>query len=260
MKQPRVMSPAKTDGAASNAPRTSSGVGLPLMASSLNAAVLQNMPQSKIWGTKVSKWTSMLSPPLQICTIAGAGHLIQTWTSELGKEVLLPDSVIQDAYSQFSGYDPKSGAGDDGAVLPGFLDYWASTGVGGHTINRYLALEPGNTAHIQIAVFAFGGCLVVLDLPLSAQSQNVWSVPPQGTTGTGAPGSLYSHVVPIIGYDPLYLTIVTWGQVKRMTWGFLTSYWDQAYAVFSQKDFVNQQGVAPNGLTVPQLQADWGLL
>lgn len=239
---------------------TTGGTSPTLMASSLNAAVLGSVPPTKIWGAKVSRWTPMLSPPLQICTIASAGHLIQTWTSELGHEVLLPDSTILAAYSQISGYDPQSGAGDDGVSLPSLLDYWTNTGIGGHTINQYLVLEHGNQNHIQIAVFAFGGCLVQLDLPASAKSQDVWSVPPEGTTGAGAPGSLYPHVVPIIGYDPLYLTIVTWGQIKRMTWGFLTSYWDRAYAVFSQNDFVTHAGTAPNGLSLSELQSDWGLL
>lgn len=260
MKQRRMMAPAQTAGGADGGQQTTGGAGPPLMASNLKSAVLSNVPQSQIWGTKVSQWTQMLSPQLQTCAVAAAGHLIQTWTSELGSEVLLSDNVILAAYSQLSGYDPQTGAGDNGVYLPALINYWASTGIGGHVIDQYLALESGNQAHIQVAVFAFGGCIVELELPASAKSQDVWSVPAQGAIGIGARRSWCAHVVSIIGYDQLYLTSVTCGQIKRMTWNFLMTYWGSAYAVFSQSDFVTRAGTAPNGLNLSQLQDDWGLL
>jgi hypothetical protein len=99
----------------------------------------------------------------------------------------------------------------------------------------YAALEPGNHAHVKDAVSLFGGCYVGLSLPVSAQTQTVWSVPPVGTTGRGAPGSWGGHAVPILSFDLHGLTCVTWGKLMRMSWGFWNAYGDEAYAVLSSE-------------------------
>jgi hypothetical protein len=43
----------------------------------------------------------------------------------------------------------------------------------------------------------------------------------------------------VVAYDQRGLTVVTWGALQRMTWGFLYAYCDEAYAVLSQ-DWISQ--------------------
>ncbi len=224
------------------------------LANYLRPAVLPPPPPQQDWATKVSTWPMMLNDSIGDCTIAAAGHCIEEWTAIAGGAVIVPDASILAAYSAVSGYDPNTGQHDVGANEVKVLNYWRKNGIGGHKILAYAALEPGNLDHVRDSVVIFGNCYIGLALPASAQTQAIWSVPPGGATGQGAPGSWGGHAVPVVGYDPLGLIVVTWGALKRMTWGFWGAYCDEAYALLST-DFLSG-GKAPDGLDLPALQQD----
>lgn len=226
-----------------------------LMMAKYITADLAPPPASEDWSTKVGpKWGMMRNDKIGDCTCAAAGHLIMEWTANAGSMVTPSTPEIVKAYSAITGYDPKTGTHDNGAVELDVLNYWRKTGIAGHKIAAFVALEPSNHMHIMDAVYIFGACYIGVQLPQSAQGQSVWSVPPQGTTGPGAPGSWGGHAVPVVAYDPRGLTVVTWGQLLRMTWEFWQAYCDEAYAVLSA-DFVSK-GKAPNGFDLKTLQAD----
>jgi hypothetical protein len=220
----------------------------------LKPAVLPPPPPQKDWSQKVASWPMMMNNTIGDCTIAAVGHCIEEWTTDVGKPVVLPDATIVAAYSAVSGYNPKTGQHDVGANEIKVLNYWRQKGIGGHTIRAYVALEPGNLDHIRDAVFIFGNCYIGLALPKSAQTQAIWSVPPGGATGQGAPGSWGGHAVPVVAYDPRGLTVVTWGALKRMTWSFWSAYCDEAYALLSD-DFLTADKT-PGGIDLAALQQD----
>lgn len=221
-------------------------------------------PDKKDFSTKVKgAWGMMDNDQLGDCTCAAAGHLIMEWTANAqSKMVTPPDSEIVEAYSAITGYNPTSGANDNGAVELDVLNYWRQNGIAGHKIQAFIALEPSNTTHVMDAVWIFGGCYIGMALPKTAQAQTsnkqTWSVPPQGTGGDGAPGSWGGHAVPVVAYDSRGLTVVTWGALQTMTWGFWAAYCDEAYAILSP-DFLVQKGgktIAPSGFDIDQLQED----
>ena len=208
-------------------------------------------------------WGMMDNDQLGDCTCAAAGHLIMEWTANAQSKTVTPtDAEIVDAYSAITGYNPATGANDNGAVELDVLNYWRQTGIADHKIQAFMALEPGNHAHVMDAVWIFGGCYIGLALPKTAQAQTQnhqpWSVTSAGTTGDGAPGSWGGHAVPVMAYDSRSLTVVTWEALQTMTWGFWAAYCDEAYAILSP-DFLKQKGgqtVAPSGFNLAQLQAD----
>jgi hypothetical protein len=224
------------------------------LANYLQPAVLPPPPPQANWGATVTTWPMMLNDTIGDCTIAAAGHCIEEWTADAGSEVILPNSVILKVYSEISGYDPVTKQHDVGADEITVLNYWRKTGIGGHPIMAYAAVEPGNLDHVRDSVVIFGNCYIGLRMPISAQTQAIWSVPPGGPTGQGAPGSWGGHAVPVVAYDPQGLTVVTWGALKRMTWGFWSTYCDEAYALLSN-DFL-KAGKAPDGLDLAALQQD----
>jgi hypothetical protein len=62
----------------------------------------------------------------------------------------------------------------------------------------------------------------------------------------------------VVAYDSRSLTVVTWGALQTMTWGFWAAYCDEAYAILSP-DYLKQKGgqtVAPSGFNLAQLQED----
>jgi hypothetical protein len=224
------------------------------LAKYLRPALLPPAPVQVSWATKVASWPMMGNNTIGDCTTAAAGHCIQEWTTDVGDPVVLPDSTIIAAYAAVSGYNPVTGAHDVGATAIGVLNYWRQSGIGGHTIRVYAALTLGDVSHVQSSVFIFGNCYIGLAMPITAQTQATWSVPPGGSVGDGAPGSWGGHAVPVVAYDPSGLTVVTWGALKRMTWGFWQAYCDEAYALLSD-DFLSA-GETPGGIDLAALQAD----
>jgi hypothetical protein len=225
------------------------------LANYLRLAALPVLPAQENWGGKVTAWGMMKNDTIGDCTCAAAGHLIEEWTSNVGQEVVPSDDAIVAAYSAITGYDPQTGNNDNGAVELDVLNYWRKTGIADRKIDAYVALEPSNHDHIRAAVYIFGGCYIGLALPITAQTQRVWSVPPGGPQGDGAPGSWGEHAVPVVAYDALGLTVVTWGALKQMTWSFWETYCDEAYAILSE-DFVDVNKIAANGIDLPTLMAD----
>jgi hypothetical protein len=210
--------------------------------------------------TKVTAWGMMANDQIGDCTCAAAGHLIMEWTANAGKKMVTPtDKEIIAAYSAITGYNPVTGANDNGANEIDVLNYWRQTGIAKDKIGAYVALEPANHTHIMDSVYIFEGCYIGLQLPKSAQAQTQnnqpWSVPPGGPTGDGAPGSWGGHAVPVVAYDQRGVTVVTWGALQVMTWSFWEAYCDEAYAILST-DYINGKKEAPQGFSMAQLQAD----
>jgi hypothetical protein len=220
----------------------------------LNTAALPPVPAKYDWSAKIKKWDMMKNDTVGDCTCAAAGHLIMEWTANNGKLYTPTDKDILKAYSAITGYNPVTGSNDNGAVETDVLNYWRKKGIAEHKITAYAGLEPGNHNHVEVAVYLFGGCYIGLSLPISAQTQTVWSVPPGGATGKGSPGSWGGHAVPVVAYDSNGLTVVTWGQLKKMTWSFWDVYCDESYAIISS-DFLSK-GKAPNGFDMAALQQD----
>lgn len=217
-------------------------------------------PTAVNWDAKIgASWGMMKNDVLGDCTIAAAGHMIALWTTYSSTKVVPTDAEIVAGYSAVTGYNPVTGANDNGAVETDVLNYWKNHGIGGHKILGYTALEPSNLNHVKDSVSLFGGTYIGLNLPVSCQNQKVWSVPPGGPHGKGAPGSWGGHAVPVVAYDASGLTVVTWGGLQTMTWGFWSTYCDEAYAVLSH-DWLNVHGQTPNGFNLAALQADLLLL
>ena len=230
-----------------------------LLASYLTPA-LPPAPASVDLTKKVKAWGMMENDQIGDCTCAAAGHLIMEWTASAGKKTVTPtDQQIVAAYSAITGYNPTTGANDNGAVEIDVLNYWRQTGIAGDKIGAYVALEPANHTHIMDAVYIFEGCYIGLQLPISAQAQTKnhkpWSVPPSGTTGEGKPGSWGGHAVPVVAYDTRGVTVVTWGGLQQMTWSFWGAYCEEAYAILST-DYLTGKHKTPQGFNMEQLQTD----
>lgn len=231
-----------------------------LLASYVTPALPVPPPSVDLTPKVGASWGMMDNDQIGDCTIAAAGHLLMEWTANAGKKMFTPtDKQIVSAYSAVTGYNPSTGANDNGAVEIDVLNFWRQSGIAGHKIGAYVALEPTNHNHIMDAVYIFEGCYIGLQLPTSAQAQvqnhQPWSVPPGGPTGDGKPGSWGGHAVPIVGYDSRGLTCVTWGALQIMTWTFWGAYCDEAYAIIST-DYLNKREESPAGFNMQQLQAD----
>jgi hypothetical protein len=253
---PTLVDPTKLKlgkGTARHDPRT-------LLMASYVAGTLPTPPASYDLTSKVKAWGMMENDQIGDCTCAAAGHLIMEWTANAGKKMATPsDKQVVAAYSAVTGYNPTTGANDNGAVEIDVLNYWRQSGIAGHKIGAYVALEPSNHNHIMESVYIFEGCYIGVQLPVSAKGQvqhhHTWSVPPGGPNGDGAKGSWGGHAVPVVAYDSRGVTVVTWGALQKMTWSFWEAYCDEAYAILS-KDYLSKKKLTAEGFNLEQLQAD----
>ncbi|MET2825698.1 hypothetical protein [Mesorhizobium shangrilense] len=233
---------------------------VPALAKYLSATnMLPAPPDSVDWYSRVADWGMMANDNLGDCTCAAIGHAILQWSTYVGQAKRLSDDQVVSLYEAVGGYNPSDPSTDQGAVEVDVLNYWLSDGVSGDILDGYASLEVGNVVEIKDAINWFGNVYIGLQLPVSAQTQSVWAVPPGGLVGPGAPGSWGGHAVPVVGYDAHGLYCVTWGKVKRMTYGFWSAYCDEAYALLS-RDFVDSTSYTPAGISWDGLQEDMRLL
>jgi hypothetical protein len=214
-------------------------------------------PASKDWSKKVKKWPMMGNDQYGDCTCAAAGHLIEEWTANAGKTVIVPDAAIISFYNHFA-----NGVADAGANMLDVLKYWRGTGLAAHTITAFAQLEPRNHSQAMDAVNLFGGCYIGVALPdfAVAPGSNFlatpWVVPASGPTGKAAPNPQNGHCIPAVAYDQRNLYVVTWGALKSMSWQFYDAYAEEAFAVLSPDFFNKKTKKTPAGFDLKSLQAD----
>jgi hypothetical protein len=191
---------------------------------------LPEPPVFRDWSNGHSDWGMMKNNDLGDCTIAGCGHLVQLWTQNTSSRVTISDAEIVSYYEKWAGYDPSNPSTDAGAYELEVLNKWRKQGLSGHELLAYAAVNPLDARHVKQAICLFGGLYLGLSLPLSATYTDPWVI----TDKESEPGSWGGHCVVICGYDLDYITCITWGQLKRMTWSFFGKYCEEAYALLSQ--------------------------
>ena len=230
-----------------------------LMLSAYVDGALPPPPTTVDWSKAVPRWPMFKNDSIGDCTCAAAGHIVQGWTGNARQLVTVTDAAVLEMYSAITGFDPANpDATDNGAVCLDVLKFWRKIGIrwpGGalDALGAFAYCNPKNTTLVKDAVYLMGGLYCGVQLPISAQNQRVWDVVPHSSDNI--PGSWGGHCINIIGYDPRYLTCVTWGALLKMTWAFWQTYCDEAYALFDS-DWIGTAGKAPNGIDIAALKAD----
>ncbi len=220
---------------------------------------LPNAPASVDWSKGIVSWGMMQNDQIGDCTAAGAGHAVQVWTANASQEATVTDAQVVAFYSATCGYQPGDPSTDQGGVEVDVLTWWHNNSFGGHKLDAFATLDAGNRTNIRDAIWLLGGAYLGLELPISCQTQTIWDVPETGATGDGAPGSWGGHCVFAIGYDAGGLIVITWGQIKRMTWAFFDAYCSEAYGLLSQ-EWIKATKAAPSGFDYQALVADMAAL
>jgi len=204
----------------------------------------------------VDGWPMYANDTRGDCTTAAAAHMIGAWTAAArGESVEVSESSVLRAFERVKLVDPFTG--DEGAFMLDVLRLWRAHGIGRHRIGAFSRVGVGDRQRVRSAAWLFGGLYVGFALPLTARGQRVWEW--TGTLGGDAkPGSWGGHAVDVVRYDRAGLTVVTWGRLQRMTWGFWDRYCEEAYCALST-DFV-ERGRAPNGFDLEALRAELALV
>jgi hypothetical protein len=226
-----------------------------LMMSAYTSAKLPPPPATSDRTYGISPWGLMANDRLGDCAYASVGHMQMAWSMGASKKaVVITDAEIIAAYTA-TGYNPTTGAHDDGSNLIEVQEQWRSVGIAGNKILGYTGLDLRTQLQIMQAVYYFGGAYIGVNLPQSAEQQTdaglTWTVPWFSPIIGG-------HAIPILSYDATHVWAVTWGQVQAITWEFISRYCDEAYAIVDPL-WIEANGEAPDsGLNITTLVADLG--
>lgn len=211
------------------------------------------VPQLVDWASRVTSWPMYLNDRLGDCTCAGVGHMIQAWTAYAGAEVTLPDSDILSLYEAVSGYNPTTGANDNGAVEQDVLQYLHDTGVAGHKVVAFAQVDHTNRTEVKTALDLFGSVYLGIQCPESAQSQFAAGQPWSYVPGSPIDGG---HAIVLQKMDDANYYIVSWGALIEMEPAFWENYVDEAWVVVTD-DWLSKNGTSPTGLNLASLTAEF---
>lgn len=205
------------------------------------------------WHSKVDVWPMLLNDQLGDCTAAGFWHLVQAWTAYASSEYFPTDQDALDLYEPTSGYNPRTGANDNGAVEQDVLQFEVDKGADGHKILAFAQVDHTSADEMKTALSVFGGLYVGIQCPKSMQQQFAAGEVIDYVPGSPVEGG---HCVVIAGWDTEYIYIVTWGALVKMTWAFWEQYGDEAWVIVTQ-DFIEKNSMSPSGLDITGLLSEF---
>ena len=230
-----------------------------LLANYVDDSAFPPIPPAVDWSAKIpADWGMMKNDTYGDCVIAAAGHAVENWTGNASTLVTPTDDQILNAYSAITGFDPaKTDANGDNPTDQGTneldaLKYWMNTGIAGHKIAGFVEVNPKNINHVKLAVALFGVLFIGIQVPSRAMDEFSAGKPWNDVAPDSIEGG---HGIIIVGYDADGVTVVTWGKTQKASWGWLSLYMDECYALISN-DFLESTGVSPAGLNMVQMQAD----
>jgi hypothetical protein len=223
-------------------------------------------PPAKLWREykiPAGAWGMFGNDTIGDCTCAAVAHMIMLTTAHTGTLVTPVEADIIAAYSAITGYDPNqtqpdgSNPTDNGAAITDVLNYWQTTGIAGHKILGWAAIDQTNLTAIKQAIYLFGGIDLGVNLPQSAMDQTQANL--AWTPVSGSP-IIGGHSIPSFGFGSVGGNVITWAERQEYTWEWFTQFCDEAYAVITE-DWIDQSsGIAPNTLNLAALQEDLNAL
>lgn len=215
-------------------------------------------PVAVNWASRVTvPWRMLGNDRAGDCELVSTANLAQTWTANAGREQTIAEADVMGAYSAVSGYNPTTGANDNGCRSLDVLNYWRRSGVGGRKILAFVRLDHHDHREVKTALNLFGGLHCAFQLPRSAAAQfrNRQTWRPAAASSGGSPGSWGGHAVAILSYNTIGLGGPTWARYQRMTWAFWDAYAVEAWAAISY-DQIAESGLDPHGFDVARLKTD----
>lgn len=227
------------------------------LVSHLTPKALPPTPAVVDYASKVPSWPVYLNNQIGDCTCAGIAHSLQSWTAYGKGLVTLPNSAVLRLYEAM-GYVPGDPSTDCGAIEQDVLTYVQANGIGGHKILAFAQIDHKNPDEMKTALNLFGSVYLGATVPQSAMDQTnaglPWSVVP------GSP-ILGGHCVVAQRWDTTAapMSVVTWGQMQRVTMDWWLSYGVEAWVMISQ-DWFRANGKTVTGVELPELGDEFSVI
>ena len=161
------------------------------------------------------------------CSMAAAAHAIHAWNIATRQSNPVPTTqeVLAEYFKVTNGADIPLQEAE-------VLKLWHRNGLWGHKILGYTPVDMGDIHLIKQATYLYGLALVGVRLTKKSEHQFKLQQPWTLQRGWKSEPIVGGHAVPVIGYDPYHLYVVTWGRVQKMSFDWWHAYGDEAWAIF----------------------------
>ncbi|WP_215747014.1 hypothetical protein [Gluconobacter sp. P1C6_b] len=195
------------------------------------------------------------------CAFAAHAALVATWTKAAQGVVVLSTDMVLDNYAAVTGFDPATGANDDGTVLLDELNAWRKDGFQrpGQTLDYLTAfgsIQPTDEASIRRGIAFLGGVLAGVQVPQGFLSLGLGETWDLDTLSGDALKPAGGHAIALVGYNPDGVFFNTWGTRTFMPWSTFTAIADEAYGLLSRENWLGVPGTAPTGEDFDTLLAE----
>ena len=189
------------------------------------------------------------------CAFAGAGHQMMLFNATSGRQIEFTDQGVLSDYAS-TGFDPATGANDNGTELTQLASYWQNTGLidsNGvrHKIIGYLAFDPTDPYQLTVATYYFISAGVGINLYTDADDAfdagKPWTFEANGTDEG-------LHYAPIMGRKNGNWMHSTWGGMQPSEPNFMIRRADQGFVFLTEEIFVNSKDI--DGFGLNELQQD----
>jgi hypothetical protein len=190
------------------------------------------------------------------CTFSMGGHWANLVAQHTGRPLIVTADMVRDAYTS-TGYNPITGAGDNGAnIREDLLKPWKAMGWWGTKLLAYAAINKDDEEEVALAGWLGCGTLGGYALPLVSQSQAdakgrmQWTEPEGGFPPGQGPGTWGNHAI----YTPAERAGNSWGDEVVMDRPWLVKCCFERW--FGLLDIWQLGFSAPNGFDWQQLLSD----
>jgi hypothetical protein len=190
-----------------------------------------------------------------LCVYAAPGHQVRLIGQVTGNQLLRPTrGDVVDAYARFTGYNPATGSGDNGAYVRDMLKQWQDVGMYGTRANAYVQVDVKNADEVAIATWAGCGLTGGYSLPIASQGQDTWDVPTGGWPSGQGPGTWGGHCIFGQASSPGLDVGNSWGIRTPWTPAWRKACCDELWMVLV--DAWQMTSRAPNGIAWADLLSD----
>ena len=196
------------------------------------------------------------------CVFAGPGHQVNMIGQQTGDSRLVVTTEMVDAeYIKRTGYNPITGANDDGYVIRDMITIWGTEGLYGTKCLAACAVDILNQEEIEFAIWCGCGLIGGYDLPEATETQYdnkgraVWSMP---IPKNDYPGKRGGHCMYNEGTAPGADNYNSWGEPVTSLPSWRPNCCSELWLVFIDR-WIQATGRAPNGLALQDMMSDWNL-
>jgi len=180
------------------------------------------------------------------CTIAAVAHAITVYRGLIGQKKIWDKNDVVKLYMHLTG------GVDSGLNELDVLNYWQSHAVDSDKILAFASIDVKNHTHVQQAIRLFGGVYLGFQVQQNCiqefDARKPWTPGPLTNDG---------HAVYAVEYDKTGVTVLTWGNTQKATWGWWDECVDEAYAILPPE--AKASGFEP-GFNFNQLKSDLSIV